>query len=186
MRTPLPRMNRRARVTIIVLAAVVVLFMLLGWLVNAWTDYLWFAQIDKTRVFITQLWTRLGLFAVFGLVVGAIVAVNLWLAFRLRPLLRLHSVEQQSLDRYRALVAPRFGIWIAVISALLGFFAGLSAQGHWQQWLLFVNSVPFGVKDPQFHKDISFYVFDYPFYRYLVGVGFTTTVLSLLGSLGVH
>jgi uncharacterized protein len=186
MRTPLPRMSRRGRVTLIVLAAVVVLFMLLGWIVDAWTDYLWFSEVHYTQVFTTVLWTRLGLFFVFGLAVALVVWFNLWLAYRLRPLLRPHSVEQQSLDRYRMIITPRFGTWLTIFAALIGIFAGISAQGRWAQWLLFANRENFGVTDPQFHLDIGFYLFDYPFWRYLLGVGFTTVVLSVLGSLGVH
>src|SRR4051794_25692386 len=176
MRTPMPRMNRRARVTLIVLAVVVVLFMLLGWLDDVWTNYLWFQQVGQPEVYTTQLWTRLGLFLVVGALVALVVGVNLWLAFRFRPLLRFHSTEQQSLERYRAVVAPRFGLLAGLLAAVIGFFAGLSGQGHWQQWLLFHNAQPFGVTDPQFGVDVGYYVFRYPFWRYLVGVGFTTVV----------
>jgi uncharacterized protein len=186
MRTPMPRMSRRGRVTLIVLAAVVVLFMLLGWVVNAWTDYLWFSEVHYTRVFTTVLWTRLGLFLVFGALVALIVWFNLWLAYRLRPLLRPHSAEQQSLDRYRMLLTPRFGLWIGILAAVIGFFAGIAAQGRWAVWLLFANRQSFGEQDPQFHLDLGFYVFDYPFWRYLIGVGFTAVVLCVIGSLAVH
>src|SRR5256714_12748586 len=186
MRTPLPRMSRRGRVTLIVLAVVVLLFMFLGWFVNAWTDYLWFSEVHYTGVFTTVLWTRVGLFLVFGALVAVVVWVNLWLAYRLRPLLRPHSAEQQSLDRYRMLLTPRFGLWIGILAAIVGFFSGISAQGRWAQWLLFANRQNFGVKDPQFHLDIGFYVFDYPFWRVLIGVGFTAVVLCVLGSLAVH
>src|SRR5215475_14386362 len=186
MRTPLPRINRRARVTLIVLACVVLLFVLLGWLVNAWTDYLWFSEVHYTPVFTTLLWTRLGLFVVFGVAMALVVAGNLYLAYRLRPFLRMHSAEQQTLDRYRSVLAPRIGLWIGLFAGFMGLFTGLSAQGHWREWLLFSNAVPFGVQDPQFHTDISFYVFDYPFWRFLVGVGFTAVVLSVFSSLAVH
>src|SRR5256885_5796819 len=186
MRTPLPRMSRRGRVTLIVLAAVVLLFMFLGWFVNAWTDYLWFSEVHYAGVFTTVLWTRVGLFLVFGALLALIVWFNLWLAYRVRPLLRPHSVEQQSLDRYRMLVTPHFGVWLGILAAVIGFFSGISAQGQWKQWLLFANRQNFGVQDPQFHLDIGFYVFDYPFWRYLLGVGFTAVVLCVLGSLAVH
>jgi uncharacterized protein len=186
MRTPLPRVGRRGRVTLIVLACVVLLFVFLGWLVNAWTDWLWFSEVHYTSVFTTLLWTRIGLFLVFGLVMALIVAANLWLAFRLRPMLRPSSAEQQALDRYRMLLTPHFGRWVAILAVIVGFFAGLSAQGRWSVWLLFVNAVPFHKTDPQFHVDIGFYVFKYPFYRYLLGVGFTTTVVCVLGAIAVH
>jgi len=182
----MPRMSRRGRATLVVLAGVVVLFVFLGWLVDAWTDYLWFSEVHYTSVFTTVLWTRLGLFLVFGAVLGLIVWFNLWLAYRVRPLLRPHSPEQQTLDRYRMLLTPRFGLWIAVLATVVGFFSGISAQGNWPSWLLFANRQNFGTRDPQFGLDIGFYIFDYPFWRYLLGVGFTAVVLCVLGALAVH
>src|SRR2546430_233312 len=98
MRTPMPRMSRRGRVTLFVLGAVVLLFVFLGWLVDAWTGYLWFSEVHYTSVFTTVLWTRVGLFLVFAALLGLLLWVNLWLAYRIRPLLRPHSPEQQSLD----------------------------------------------------------------------------------------
>ena len=84
------------------------------------------------------------------------------------------------------LLSPRIGLWITAVAALIGLFAGLSGQGHWQQWMLFMNGGTFGVKDPQFGTDVGFYVFDYPFWRYLLDVGFTATALSVLGALAMH
>ena len=50
-----------------------------------------------------------------------------------------------------------------------GLFAGFTAQGSWQTWLTFRNSTDFGRTDPQFGIDLSFFVFDYPFYRLVLG-----------------
>jgi hypothetical protein len=184
--SPLPRMSRRGRVTVGVLVGVFLLFTLLGWGVNAWTDWLWFDEVHYTKVFTGVLQTRLLLFLAIGLAVSVVIGGNLWLAFRLRPLLRPHSAEQATLERYRMALAPRIGTWIAIISGIVGLFAGLSAQGRWAQWLLFRNAQPFGTRDPIFNVDIGFYVFEYPFYRYLLGVGFTAVVLSVIGALAVH
>jgi uncharacterized membrane protein (UPF0182 family) len=171
---------------LIVLAVLLVLIAVLDRTVDIWADWLWFQEVGYTGVFTGVLTTRLLLFATFGLGVGLIVAVNLYLAYRVRPLLRPHSAEQHALDRYRMILLPRMGTWIAIAAGLVGLFAGISAQGRWQSWLLFANSVPFGERDPQFHVDLSFYVFEYPFYRYLIGVGFGAVVISLLGALGLH
>jgi uncharacterized membrane protein (UPF0182 family) len=179
-------MSRRGRVTVGVLVGVFLLFTLLGWGVNAWTDWLWFDEVDYTNVFTGVLQTRLLLFLAVGLAMAVVIGGNLWLAFRLRPMLRPHSAEQQTLERYRMALAPRIGTWIAVIAALCGLFAGLSAQGRWSEWLLFRNAEPFGTVDPIFKVDVGFYVFEYPFYRYLLGVGFTAVVLSVIGALAVH
>ncbi|HEX2357028.1 MAG TPA: UPF0182 family protein [Micromonosporaceae bacterium] len=179
-------MSRRGRATIGVLVGVFLLFTVLGWVVDAWTDWLWFDEVKHTEVFSGVLTTRLMLFAVVGLGMAAFVGGNLYLAYRLRPLLRPHSPEQATLERYRLVLAPRIGTWIALAAALMGLFAGLSAQSRWGEWMLFNNAQSFGVKDPQFNVDIGFYVFEYPFWRYLLGLGFTAVVLSVIGAIAVH
>ncbi|MFV2100065.1 UPF0182 family protein [Micromonospora sp. LOL_024] len=184
--SPLPRMSRRGRVTIGVLIGVFVLFTLLGWGVQAWTDWLWFSEVDFTEVFRGVLVTRLLLFLAAALAMAAIVGGNLWLAQRLRPRMRPHSPEQATLERYRMLLGPRLGLWITVAAAIVGLFAGLSAQSRWNQWLLFLHGGNFGVDDPQFGVDIGFYIFQLPFWRFLLGLGFTAVVLALIGSLAVH
>ncbi|MEV4537236.1 UPF0182 family protein [Asanoa sp. NPDC049518] len=184
--SPLPRMSRRGRVTVGVLVGVFVLFTLLGWGVNAWTDWLWFDEVHYTGVFTDVLTTRLLLFLAVGAAMAIVIGGNLYLAYRLRPLLRPHSSEQQTLDRYRVALSPRIGTWVAIVSIVVGLFAGLSAQGRWDTWMLFRNAQPFGTKDPIFNIDVGFYVFQYPFYKYLLGVGFTAVVLAVIGSLAVH
>ncbi|GGL01945.1 UPF0182 family membrane protein [Mangrovihabitans endophyticus] len=179
-------MSRRGRVTVGVLAGVFLLFTLLGWGIDAYTDWLWFDEVDYTGVYTGKLVTRLVLFLAIGLAMALVVAVNLFLAYRLRPLLRPHSAEQATLERYRMVIQPRLGFWIAIASIVVGFFAGLSAQSRWKDWLLFRNGGSFGVRDPQFKVDVGFYIFDYPFWRYLLGVGFTAVVLSVIGALAVH
>lgn len=172
--------------TVGVLVGVFLLFTVLGWGIDAYTDYLWFDEVEQTGVYTGVLLTRLLLFAAIGLAMALILAANLYLAYRLRPLLRPHSAEQATLERYRMVVQPRLGTWIAVISVVIGFFAGLSAQGRWKEWTLFQNSQTFGVRDPQFNVDVGFYVFDYPLLRYVLGVAFTAVVLSVIGALAVH
>ncbi|SDX97454.1 hypothetical protein SAMN05444365_101256 [Micromonospora pattaloongensis] len=184
--SPLPRMSRRGRATIGVLIGVFLLFTLLGWGVQAWTDWLWFDEVDYTEVFTNVLTTRALLFLAVGLAMGVVVGGNLWLAYRLRPLLRPHSPEQVTLERYRMVLTPRIGTWIAVLAGVVGLFAGLSAQGRWGQWLLFRNAQSFDATDPEFGTNVGFYVFEYPFWRYLLGVGFTAVVLSVLGALAMH
>ncbi len=46
--------------------------------------------------------------------------------------------------------------------------------------------MPFGVKDPQFHLDISFFVNVYPFLRMALSFLFAAILLSLVLSAVVH
>jgi uncharacterized membrane protein (UPF0182 family) len=178
--------SRRGKVTIAVVGAALVFLIFLDQLVDLWSDWLWFEEVGFTSVFGGMLRTRIWLFVLFGVAVGAFVAANLYLAFRLRPLLRASSAEQQALERYRMVLTPRIGMWVTAAGLLIGLFAGISGQGHWSQWLLFTNGGDFGVKDPEFGVDVGYYVFDYPFWRYLLDVGFTATALSVLGALALH
>jgi uncharacterized protein len=186
MRTPLSRVSRRGRVTLVVLAVLLVLMAIADRAFDIWADWLWFDEVGYTDIYTSVLTTRTLLFLTFALGVGLVIAVNLYLAYRMRPLLRPHSAEQHALDRYRMFLLPRMGTWITILAGLVGLFAGIAAQSRWQQWLLFTNSEPFGVADPHFGVDVSFYIFEYPFYRYLLGVGFFAVVVSLLGALGLH
>jgi uncharacterized membrane protein (UPF0182 family) len=151
-----------------------------------WTDWLWYRSVHYSSVFTTTLWTKVGLFLVFGLLMAAAVGFNMWLAHRLRPPLSAMSMEQQSLDRYRLSIAPYKKWLLCGITTLVGLIAGASAAGQWRTWLLWVNGVPFHKTDPQFHLDVSFYAFDLPWYRFLLSFGFATAILSLIAAALTH
>ncbi|MEW1610745.1 MULTISPECIES: UPF0182 family protein [unclassified Streptomyces] len=180
------RPSRRVRTLLMTLGVLAVLAMAFVMFAGFWTDWLWYRSVAYSSVFTTTLWTKIGLFLVFGLLMALAIGVNIWLAHRLRPPLSAMSLEQQSLDRYRMSVAP-FKKWVLLaVTALVGLIAGASASGQWRTWLMYVNGVPFGTKDPQFKLDVSFYAFDLPWYRFLLGFGFAATVLSLIAAALTH
>ncbi|WP_344446358.1 UPF0182 family protein, partial [Kitasatospora nipponensis] len=178
--------SRRARVLLMTAAVLVLLFLAFVLFAGFWTDWLWFKSVHYSSVFTTQLWTKIGLFAVFGLLMAVATGLNIWLAHRLRPPLAAMSVEQQSLDRYRMGVAP-FRKWLLIgVSLLVGLIGGAAASGQWRLWLLWTNETPFGVKDSQFHLDVSFYAFELPWYEFVLGFAFSVVVVSLIAALLVH
>ncbi|QFR98004.1 UPF0182 family membrane protein [Streptomyces tsukubensis] len=180
------RPSRRVRTLLMTLGVLAVLVMAFVMFAGFWTDWLWYRSVDYSSVFTTTLWTKVGLFVVFGLLMAAAVGANVWLAHRLRPPLSAMSMEQQNLDRYRMGIAP-YKKWILFgLTALVGLIAGASAAGQWRTWLMWVNGVPFGQKDPQFHLDVAFYAFDLPWYRFLLGFGFAASVLSLVAAVLTH
>ncbi|MEU1037448.1 UPF0182 family protein [Streptomyces sp. NPDC005551] len=180
------RPSRRVRTLLMTLGVLAVLAMAFTMFAGFWTDWLWYRSVDYSSVFTTTLWTKIGLFFVFGLLMAAAVGVNVWLAHRLRPPLSAMSMEQQSLDRYRMGIAP-YKRWLLLgVTSLVGLIAGASAAGQWRTWLMWVNGVPFHQKDPQFHLDVSFYAFDLPWYRFLLGFGFAAAVLSLIAAALTH
>ena len=183
---PVPTLSRRAKLVLGAVAVLLVLFTVIGTLTSVYVDYLWFDETRYTEVFWTELQTRALLFAVAGVATGGLVALAIYLAYRFRPTFRPMSLEQQNLERYRQSLEPRRGLVLTSAAVVLGLFAGFTAQGSWQTWLTFRNSTEFGRTDPQFGVDLSFFVFDYPFYRLALGFGFAIVLLALIGSVLTH
>ena len=186
MKPSMPHVSRRGRVAVAVIGTLIAAYALLSWGVRLWTDWLWYDEVNFTDVFGLMYRTRALLFLLFGGFMALWLAGNLYLAYRLRPVLRPNSLEQRNLERYRSRITPRIGLYIGLTAGVMGLFTGLSAQSRWQQWLLFWNSQDFGRDDPQFGLDVGFYVFEYPFWRFLLGIGFAAVVIGVLGALFVH
>jgi uncharacterized protein len=168
---------------LVVLAVLVVLFLVFT---AMWTDLLWYRSVGFSSVYTTQLWTKVLLFIGAGIVMALVVGANMVTAYRLRPAYRPLSVEQQGLERYRLVIDPHRRLIGGALLVLLALLTGSSAAAQWRVWLAFTNRTPFGVKDPQFHKDISFFVFTYPFLRLILGYIFAIVILSILVSVVVH
>ncbi len=185
-RRPFNTTRKRPKALIPTLAILALLIVGFGVFTSFMTDLLWFRSVEYTDVFTTRLTTRITLFVVFGLVMAGLVALNIVVAYRLRPAFRGMSAEQQNLDRYRVSIDP-YRVWLVVgVGAGLGLMAGASAAGEWRTWLQWRHSTNFGVKDPQFNKDISFYVFDYPWWRFVLGFFFAVVLVSLLAAAVTH
>ncbi|MET7638364.1 UPF0182 family protein [Streptomyces sp. NPDC005438] len=180
------RPSRRARTLLMTAGVLAVIVMLFVMFAGFWTDWLWYRSVDYSSVFTKTLLTKTAMFVIFGLLMGVAVGLNIWLAHRLRPPLSAMSLEQQNLDRYRMGIAP-YKKWILLgVTALVALISGASAASQWRTWLMWINGVPFGQKDPQFGKDVSFYAFDLPWYRFLLSFGFAATVISLIAAALVH
>ncbi len=141
---------RRSRALIITAAILIVGFFALTTFAAFWTDRAWYDALGFGGVFSKLLWTRIGLFLVFGGLMGLVTGASMYLAYRFRPLYRPPSPEQSGLDRYREVVTP-IRMWLTIGTAvLLGLFAGTSASGQWREYLLWRNGVPFGSEDAYF------------------------------------
>ncbi len=153
---------------------------------NFWTDYLWFQSTGFTSVFLTELWTRVLLFAVAGLVMAVIVGASIFFAYRSRPGIRPMSLEQQGLDRYRQSIDPHRKLFFWITVGALALLAGAAASGDWRAYLQFMNGVEFGVNDPEFQMDVAFFAFTYPFLRILLGYLYAAVILAFIAAVIVH
>src|SRR4051794_33459160 len=133
-----------------------------------------------------MLLVRVGLFVVFGLLMAGAVAASATIAYRCRPRIRSGAASSPLLERYRELLESRFVLVVLAVSVLIGQFAGGAASGHVFTFLAWRNATPFGITDPQFHLDISFFVFSYPWWRFALSFLFTMLAFATVAAAIVH
>jgi uncharacterized membrane protein (UPF0182 family) len=177
------RRNRALLPTLVILGVLLIVFSIFT---SFYTDLLWFRSVDFASVFARTLAARALLFFVFGVVFAAAVAANFVIAYRTRPAYQAMIPGQQELDRYRMALDPYKRIVVLVVVTLLGLIAGSSAAGEWRTYMQWRNGVSFGQEDPQFGKDISFFAFDLPWYRFVLGFAFATVVVCLIAAAITH
>ena len=121
------------------------------------------------------------LFAIFGALMAAAVANTLIVFHRHRPTtFSPDPIKQRWRWRFHR-VEPRLRRWLFVIVVgYLSISMGTRAAGNWQTWLQWRHSVSFGQQDPQFHRDISYYVFIYPMHRLVLTYLFRIIVTALI------
>ena len=71
--------------------------------------------------------------------------------------------------RYRDIVQPHGRAVRIVTAASSPSSEAIGADREWNNWDLFRYHVSFGIKDPEYHKDVGFYVFELPFIKFLLG-----------------
>jgi uncharacterized membrane protein (UPF0182 family) len=182
----MPRLPRKFGPLSWTVATLFVLGIILISLSGVYADLLWFKSVNFSKVWFTVLQTKALLFIGFGLITSLIITINVYLAYRTRPIYVPTSVEAENLDRYRSQIEPVRRYVLIAIGLALFYFAGSSGSKLWTQWLEFKNATPFGTKDPQFHLDISFFAFKLPFYQALIGWAISTVIISLIASAAVH
>ena len=189
-REPIPlRTGSGARRLLIILGAIgIVLLLTLRQVATFWTDYLWFSSVGQERVWSTLILSRVLLVVVASLVAFALLWVNLVLADRLSPRLGVvpGGPDEEIVMRFQEWVEPRVRVVRLAVAAAFGILIGLAAGAWWEDFLLFTNHKPFGIVDPQFGRDLGFYVFRLPFYRDLFGWAFQFFLVTTLIVAALH
>jgi uncharacterized membrane protein (UPF0182 family) len=160
-------MNTKLPKNTMLVAATVAVFILLAGareIISFFADWQFFREVGYEAIFTKTFTAKLMAGFAFGLGSFLIISVNLFIAGRrkLPPVMAnplWESLPQlQHLDLNRLLYGVSF--LVAVFAFVLAFPVGMQ---YWDQALLFLNSVPAGLADPLFGRDISFFLFQYPF-----------------------
>lgn len=149
-----------------------------------YTEWLWFGEVGYTSVFWKIISAKLGLGLAAGAVFFVCVYGNILLARRLAPRFQVGPgsdvIERASIpDRLVRILIP-------VMLILPSLIVAAAVGASWEQFLKFFNSTEFGIVDPVFNRDVSFYVFILPFLRTLQSFVWWTLIFTLFATAGIH
>jgi uncharacterized protein len=170
------------RLVAVAIVVVAIVYALLAF-VSIRTNVLWFRSVRIDDVYGTILGAQVLLFVVFSGLTAAAVAASLVFAVWRRPKFRPDPARQKWRARYlrrESRVRP----WlIALVALYLGVHTGTRATHRWQTYLMWRHAEPWHRTDPQFHRDISYYVSVLPFHRMVVSYLSSIVVLCLVVTL---
>ncbi|HEX7067830.1 MAG TPA: UPF0182 family protein, partial [Candidatus Limnocylindria bacterium] len=162
--------------------AVLIVLGLLGGAVTLITDVIWYDALGRRDVLQTRLWAQVVLFLIGFVAMLVPALLSIWLARRIAPqapVRRLGGIELPDASRL-------IGIGLAALAILLALGSGAAWSGNWETILVFLNGEAWGTKDPTLGRDIGFYVFDLPFWRFVQGWAMTTLIIVGLLTLGAY
>lgn len=152
---------------------------LLGFCAHLYTDWLWFDDMGYLSVYRTRLLAQAATFLIGFLTVAAVLGVN-WLVFPSRP------PDESVIRPFRARPLRSVTLslrWLLIAAGLIvAFIMALGLSSRWSDFLLFAHAVPFGLADPIFGLDASFYVFRMPVYSLLAGWLLALVLVGLIGT----
>lgn len=151
-----------------------------------YTDYLWFDHMRLGSVWSGLMGARVLPSIILFIIAFASVLVTLLVADRVAPKELPPGPDRELVMRVRDFMGSRRKLIWTGVSVLVALVTVAGVADNWNEWILFRNGGSFGVEDPQFGKDVGFYVFKLPFYSLLTGWLFNTLIIIFLVSVAVH
>lgn len=159
----------------VVMVVVVILVLLIG-CAGFLTNWMWFDSLGYEKVFWTKFLSQL------EIGVPVFLAAMLLVRIYLKSLKKHYFIEVESheIPDEKRLNKISWGMSV-VFGLLVGLTAGAST---WMDFRQFANATSFGLKDPLFHLDISFYVFKLAFLtkanNIVLGIVVGVVIITLL------
>ncbi len=156
---------------------ILLLFFSLGTLATFYTDVLWFDQLGYRDMFFKRWLTGAAVFAA-AFVAAALILIGNWLLARRRAWPAATGPDARGGKALRNII---------LIAGLgLAFLFASSVGAQWDEILLFLNGEPFGMPDPIFGRDLSFYLFRLPVYRLAQGWLLMVMLMALIGTIPIY
>lgn len=149
----------------LIIFAVAIIFLFFRQAIGLYTDWLWFHEVGYTQIFSTSLLYKTVLGFVSGGLFATIVYLNLKIAAAPPSSVRFSSADNVIELPPLELIDPLVKRLLLPGALLIGLMAVPQGAASWQQLAMFLNPVDFNVQDPQFARDVGFYIFRLPALR---------------------
>jgi uncharacterized membrane protein (UPF0182 family) len=149
----------------LIIFAVAIIFLFFRQAIGLYTDWLWFHEVGYTQIFSTSLLYKTVLGFVSGGLFATIVYLNLKIAAAPPSSVRFSSADNVIELPPLELIDPLVKRLLLPGALLIGLMAAPQGAASWQQLAMFLNPVDFNVQDPQFARDVGFYIFRLPALR---------------------
>ena len=158
------------------------LLLILWWLAVVYTDLLWFEHMGYRSVYVKILVTKVLLFVGGAALASLVIACSLYLSFRFSRGQSILNLSPDTLRMFQAIIFVG-----AVLTVLVsGLIFGLVAASRWETFLLFFNRLPFGVADPQFGLDASFYSITLNLLNFVQGWMLGLIIVTIVASVTLY
>ena len=184
--TARPASSRRRRWIIAGIIIAIIVIASLRTFAIFYTDALWFSSVSLHSVWVKLFEIKVGLMVVFAAIFAILLLASLLVAERLAPKGPSLDAEDEFVKRYQEVIGP-YSRWIrAGVVVVFSLIVGSQAIGQWNNWILFRNSTQFHATDPQFHRNVGYFVFTLPFEQFLVHWTLVALVVVLLVTVLTH
>ncbi len=154
--------------------------------IGLYVDWLWFQDVGYQGVFATILSYKFALGAAAGGLFALLLYLNLKIASSVAGGFRFSSAENIIELPPPELIDPILKRLLLPGALLVGLMAAPQGAASWEQLSLFLNPVTYNLQDPQFGRDVSFYVFTLPWLRIVYHWAIFALVLTAAASAAVY
>jgi hypothetical protein len=174
-----PTPNGRPNRLFWIAGIVVGLLLLSSWLVSLYTEWLWFTAVGYTQVWLTQWSYQLVTFGIFFLIALVILLLNWHIA-------RRRAIRHTPPFNPKFLQIPGMNWLITGVATVVSFGFASSVAARWGDLLRYFNQVSFGINEPVFNQDVSFYLFTLPVYTLVQQWFVSLLVITLIGVVVIY
>jgi len=173
-------------IRVIILFSLVIVFASFSTFTSLYVDFLWFQSEGFAQVFKTIFLWSWGLRLVVGIISFFFIYVNLSVTKKAlinSPLFRQDAenvINLYNRDWVKLINPKLLNLGLIILSGAVALMISSTVSGQWEVVQRFLNYTSFSIVDPIFSKDIGFFVFQLPFYKFIYGILFSNLIISII------